>query len=48
MLSRYEGYEIRRFVTPEGENVLGREYYEFHVDEEKLDQLILELFYRAK
>lgn len=48
MLSRYEGYGIRRFVTPEGENVLGREYYEFHVDEEKLDQLILELFYRAK
>lgn len=48
MLSRYEGFELSRIVTPEGENVLGREYYEFHVDEEKLDELILELFYRAK
>lgn len=48
MLSRYEGYEIRRIVTPEGENVMGGEYYEFHVDEEKLDKLILELFYHAK
>ena len=48
MLNRYAGYEIRQIVTPEGENVLGKEYYEFHVDEEKLDKLILELFYRAK
>ena len=48
MLSRYADYEIRQIVTPEGENVLGQEYYEFHVDEEKLDKLILKLFYRAK
>ena len=45
MLSRYEDYEVRQFVTPKGENVLGGEYYEFHVDEEALDALILELFY---
>ena len=33
---------------PEGENVLGQEYFEFYVDEEKLDQLILRLFYAPK
>ncbi len=48
MLSRFKGFEIREIVTPEGENVLGKEYYEFHVDEEKLDALILRLFYREK
>ena len=48
MLSRYKEYTLRQIVTPEGENVLGEEYYEFHVDEEALDALILELFYRPK
>lgn len=48
MLSRYEGYEVREIVTPEGENVLGSEYYEFYADEEKLDALILRLFYSPK
>jgi hypothetical protein len=35
-------------VSPEGENVLGEKYYEFHVDEEKLDELIVRLFYAPK
>jgi hypothetical protein len=48
LLSRYQDFEISRIVTPEGENVLGNKYYEFHVDEESLDALILELFYRPK
>ncbi len=48
VLSHYQNYEISRIVTPEGENVLGEEYYEFHVDEDALDALILELFYRPK
>lgn len=48
VLSRYQNYEISRIVTPEGENVLGGEYYEFHVDAEALDALILELLYRPK
>ena len=48
MLSRYKDFPLRQIVTPEGENVLGNEYYEFHVDAEALDALILELFYRAK
>lgn len=48
MIERYGGYEITEVVTPEGENVLTGEYFEFHVDEEKLDELILRLFYAAK
>ena len=48
MLSRYEGYEIVEIVTPEGKNVLGEEYYEFYADAEKLDELILRLFYAPK
>ena len=32
----------------EGENKLGEEYYEFYADEEKLDALILQLFYAPK
>ena len=35
-------------VTPEGENVIGDEYYEFYPDEEKLDELIVRLFYAPK
>lgn len=48
IVSRYEDYALRQIVTPKGENVLSKEYYEFHVDEEALDALILELFYRPK
>jgi LCP family protein required for cell wall assembly len=48
MLSRYKDFPLRQIVTPEGENVLGNEFYEFHVDTEALDALILELFYRPK
>ena len=48
IVSRYEDYDLRQIVTPKGENVLSNEYYEFHVDEEALDALILELFYRPK
>ena len=48
MLSRYSAYTINRIVTPEGENILGDTYYEFYLDEEKLDPLILDLFYAPK
>lgn len=48
MLNRYQHYTPGQFVTPEGENVLGRKYYEFYPDEEALDALILELFYAPK
>ena len=45
MLQRYTDYDFLQIVSPEGENVLTEKYYEFHLDEEKLDDLILELFY---
>ena len=48
MLDRYEGYEITEVISPEGDNVLGETYYEFYPDEEKLDELILRIFYRPK
>lgn len=48
MMQRYADYTIGEFLTPEGENVLGEIYYEFYADEEKLDDLILRLFYREK
>ena len=47
MMQRYADYTIDRYVTPEGENVLG-EYMEFYADEEKLDDLIIDLFYAPK
>ena len=48
MIDRYGDYAIGEVVTPDGENVLGNEYYEFYVDEEKLDATILRLFYAPK
>lgn len=48
MLERYVDFEVKEVVTPEGENVIGDEHYEFYVDEEKLDELIVRLFYAPK
>ena len=48
LMSRYADYEIAEVVSPAGDNVLGEEYYEFHVDEEALDELILRLLYAEK
>lgn len=48
MLQRYSDYSLAELVIPEGENVLGEQYMEFHVDEEKLDEVILRLFYAEK
>ena len=48
MLERFSNFKVNEVVTPEGENVLGEEYYEFYADEEKLDELILRLFYAPK
>ena len=48
MLDRYVEFSIKEVVTPEGENVIGDEYYEFYPDEEKLDELILRIFYAPK
>lgn len=48
MLERYGSYTINDVVTPAGENIIGDGHYEFYVDEEKLDELIVSLFYAAK
>ena len=48
LMERYAEYSVGEVVTPEGENVMGEEYFEFYVDEEKLDELILRLFYAPK
>lgn len=48
MMERYGEYTLKEIVSPEGENVMGEEYYEFYADEEKLDELILRLFYAPK
>ena len=48
MVDRYGDYQIGEVTSPEGENVMGEEYFEFYLDEEKLDELILRLFYAPK
>lgn len=48
MIKRYADYTLGENLTPEGENVLGEEYYEFYADEEKLEDLVLRLFYAPK
>ena len=44
---RFGEYPIVEIVSPEGENVMA-DYYQFYADEEKLDELILRLFYAEK
>lgn len=48
LLDRYESFEISEIVSPSGENVKGEQYYEFYVDADALDTLILRLFYAPK
>ena len=48
MVDRFSGYRINEVVVPAGRNVLGEKYYEFYVDEQLLDALILRLFYAPK
>lgn len=48
LMNKCADYSFDRILSPEGENVLGDRYYEFYVDEEKLDALILDLFYTEK
>ena len=48
MMDRFGQYTLKEIVSPEGENVLTEKYYEFHVEEALLDELILRLFYAPK
>ena len=48
MMDRYLDFTINEVVTPEGENVIHDGHYEFYPDEQKLDELIVRLFYAPK
>lgn len=44
----YADYTLKEIVSLEGENVKGKDYMEFYLDEEALDELILRIFYAPK
>lgn len=48
LLKDYSDYPMKNVISLEGENILGEEHYEFHPDEEALDELALELFFAPK
>lgn len=48
MVERYIDYSLTGILSLEGENRLGEEIYEFYADEDKLEDLRLELFYAPK
>ena len=48
MYSRYEGYQLKDIISPKGENVRGKQYMEFYLDREALDNMILDVFYKEK
>lgn len=48
LYDRYSNFELHEIYTPEGENVAGEKYMEFYADEEKLEDLTLQLFYAPK
>ena len=48
IISHYLDYELMGAITPEGENLIEDGHYAFYADEEKLDALIVDLFYRPK
>ena len=48
MISHYLDYTLLDAVTPEGDNRIEDGHYAFYADEEKLDALCVELFYRPK
>ena len=48
LADRYADYELGQVYTIPGENVKGDVYMEYHVDEQALDGLILDLLYSPK
>lgn len=48
MIERYQDYQFTGVITPEGQSTVGRQYYEFYADEQKLDELVIDLFYAPK
>jgi LCP family protein required for cell wall assembly len=48
MVDRYAEFTLKEVITPAGENIIEDGHYAFYVDEEKLDELIVRLFYVEK
>jgi len=48
LVNRFSEYTLQEIVTPEGENKNGKMFMEFYVDEKKLDDLVIDFFYREK
>ena len=48
IISHYLDYKLLGAITPEGDNRIEEGHYAFYTDEEKLDALCVELFYRPK
>lgn len=48
LMQRCSEYELEEILSPKGRNIRGEEFYEFYLDEDKLDDLILKLFYAKK
>ena len=48
MVDRYAEFTLKEVITPAGENIIEDGHYAFYVDEEKLDELIVQIFYVPK
>lgn len=48
LIENYQDYELGDSYTLAGENVLGEKHYEYYVDKDALDKLVLKLFYKVK
>lgn len=48
MLEMFSEYTLDTISTPKGENKIGDEFNEFHIDSADLDRLILDFFYSQK
>ncbi len=48
LLNRFRDYELDEIVSPEGTNTKGENYMEFYVDEAKLEELTIRLFFAEK
>lgn len=48
LVERFSNYTLEEIVSPEGNNVLTEKFYEFYVDEEQLDALVVRLLYAQK
>ncbi len=47
-MNQYKDYALGEVITPDGQNKLDGEHYEFYADEQALDALILRLLYAPK